>query len=130
MKSGREASIGPASAAPIGSKSRSATERRSWSLGICRAPRGFSTLILGQHNREGDFVYAGFCGNGLSDDTRAVILEELKATRRKTCPFRALPELRDHFRELPDTPPQWVRPSVVSRSSTASGSRTVCGTRR
>lgn len=41
------------------------------------------------------------------------VLEELKATRRKTCPFRTLPDLRDEFRELPDVPPQWVRPSVV-----------------
>jgi ATP-dependent DNA ligase len=24
-----------------------------------------------------------------------------------------VPELRDDFRELPDTPPQWVRPTVV-----------------
>lgn len=33
--------------------------------------------------------------------------------RRKTCPFRSVPDLRDDFRELPDTPPQWVRPTVV-----------------
>lgn len=33
------------------------------------SPRGFSTLILGQRNREGNFVYAGFCGTGLSDTT-------------------------------------------------------------
>jgi ATP-dependent DNA ligase len=42
-----------------------------------------------------------------------VILEELKAIQRRTCPFRALPDLRENFRELPDVPPQWVRPSVV-----------------
>jgi len=81
--------------------------------GYLPSPRGFSTLILGQHNREGNFVYAGFCGTGLSEETRAVILEELKATGRKTCPFRTVPELRDDFRELPDVPPRWVRPSVV-----------------
>lgn len=42
-----------------------------------------------------------------------MILEELRAVRRKTCPFRTLPDLRDDFRELPDTPPQWVRPTVA-----------------
>jgi bifunctional non-homologous end joining protein LigD len=81
--------------------------------GYLPSPREFSTLILGQHDGEGEFVYAGFCDTGLSDETRAVILEELKATRRKACPFPAVPVLRDHFRELPDMPPIWVRPSVV-----------------
>ena len=32
---------------------------------------------------------------------------------RKTCPFRSVPDLRDDFRELPEVPPQWVRPTVV-----------------
>lgn len=40
-------------------------------------------------------------------------LQELKATQRKTCPFRTVPDLCDAFRELPDTPPRWVRLSVV-----------------
>ena len=81
--------------------------------GYLPSPRGFSTLILGQHDGGGKLVYAGFCGTGLSDDTRAVIFEELKATRRKTCPFPRVPVLRDDFRELPESPPQWVRPSLV-----------------
>jgi bifunctional non-homologous end joining protein LigD len=55
----------------------------------------------------------GFCGNGLSDNARALILEELQAMRRKTCPFSTVPVLRDHFRELPDVPPQWFRPLLV-----------------
>jgi hypothetical protein len=42
-----------------------------------------------------------------------LILKEFRSTRRKTCPFRTVPDLRDDFRELPDTPPQWVRPAVV-----------------
>jgi hypothetical protein len=42
-----------------------------------------------------------------------LLLEELKTARRKTCPFRTVPDLRDDFRELPDTPPQWVRPIAV-----------------
>jgi ATP-dependent DNA ligase len=45
--------------------------------------------------------------------TRGMIFEELKATRRKTCPFPTVPVLRDHFHELPDTPPEWVRQAVV-----------------
>jgi bifunctional non-homologous end joining protein LigD len=81
--------------------------------GYLPSPRGFSTLILGQYDGEGKFAYAGCCGTGLSDDTREVIFEELKATRRKTCPFPGVPVLRDHFRELPDAPPEWVRPWVV-----------------
>ncbi len=54
-----------------------------------------------------------FLWNRLSEDTGAVVFEELKATRRKTCPFPTEPILRDDFRELPDTPPLWVKPSVV-----------------
>jgi bifunctional non-homologous end joining protein LigD len=81
--------------------------------GYLPSARGFSTLILGQFNRNGNLAYAGFCGNGLSDDTRALLLEELRATRRKTCPFRTVPDLRNDFRELPDVPPQWVRPTLV-----------------
>jgi bifunctional non-homologous end joining protein LigD len=81
--------------------------------GYLPSPRGFSTLILGQHDSDGNFVYAGFCGTGLSEDTRAVILEELKAIRRKICPFPTVPILRDDFRDLPDTTLQWVRPSLV-----------------
>jgi len=70
-------------------------------------------LILGQYDRGGKFVYAGICGTGLSQDTREVILEELKATHRKTCPFPTAPVLHDDFHEVPDTPPQWVRPGMV-----------------
>ena len=40
-------------------------------------------------------------------------MDELRATRRKTCLFRTAPDLRDDFRELPDAPPQWVRPAVA-----------------
>lgn len=81
--------------------------------GYLPGPRGFSTLVLGQHDRQGKFIYAGFCGTGLSDDTRAAIFEALKATRRKTCPFPAVPSLRDAFTGPRDGAPQWVRPSLV-----------------
>ena len=81
--------------------------------GYLLGPRHWRTLILGQYDREGKFVYAGICGTGLSQDTRAVILEELKATHRKTCPFSTAPVLHDDFRELPGVPAQWVRPAVV-----------------
>ena len=46
--------------------------------GYLPGPRQWRTLILGQYDRRGEFVYAGICGTGLSADTRAVILEELK----------------------------------------------------
>ncbi len=81
--------------------------------GYLPSSRGIGALILGQYDREGKFVYAGLCGTGLSEETRTVILEELKATRRKTCPFPSVPDMRDDFREAPDTPPHWVRPSLV-----------------
>jgi ATP-dependent DNA ligase len=44
---------------------------------------------------EGKFVYAGFCGTGLPEKIRAVILEELRATHRKTYPFPKVPAPRD-----------------------------------
>ncbi len=81
--------------------------------GYLPSSRGLGSLILGQYDREGKFIYAGLCGTGLSEETRAVILEELKATSRKTCPFLKVPTIRDDFREAPDTPPHWVRPSLV-----------------
>lgn len=81
--------------------------------GYVPGPRGFSTLVLGQHDRQGKLVYAGFCGTGLSDDTRAFVLETLKATRRKTCPFHAVPTLRDGFTGPREGTPQWVRPALV-----------------
>jgi len=81
--------------------------------GYLPGPRQWKTLILGQYDREGKFAFAGFCGTGLSQDSRAVVLEELKTMHRKTCPFPTLPVLRDDFREVPDIPPQWVKPSVV-----------------
>ena len=81
--------------------------------GYLPSVRGFSTLILGQYDREGKLIYAGFCGTGLSDDIRTFIFQELNATRRKTCPFQTVPVIRDAFRELPDTLPAWVRPSMV-----------------
>jgi ATP-dependent DNA ligase len=47
-----------------------------------------------------------------SVDTRAVFLEEPRATHRKMCPFSTAPVLHDDFHEMPDTP-QWVKPSMV-----------------
>ncbi len=70
-------------------------------------------MLLGQYDKEGTLVYAGFCGTGLSDDIRTFIFQELKRTQRKTCPFQTVPVIRDSFRELPDIPPVWVKPSMV-----------------
>ncbi len=73
-----------------------------------------SSLILGQHDREGRLVFSGMVGTGLSNETRLVILPELQAIQRKTCPFSSVPDLRDHFGELrTDLPPHWVRPTLV-----------------
>jgi ATP dependent DNA ligase C terminal region len=58
--------------------------------------------------------YSGLVGTGLSNKTRLVILRELQATQRKTCPFSTVPHLRDHFGELrTDLLPNWVRPTLV-----------------
>jgi bifunctional non-homologous end joining protein LigD len=81
--------------------------------GYLPRPDGFSTLILGQYDRRGRLAYCGCCGMGLSAGTRALVSEALRAARRKRCPFPAAPVLRDDFRELPDVPPQWVRPVMV-----------------
>jgi bifunctional non-homologous end joining protein LigD len=81
--------------------------------GYLPSSRGFSTLLLGQYDKKGTLVYAGFCGTGRSDDVRAFLFQELKATKRKTCPFQTVPAIQDVFRELPDIPPLWVKPNMV-----------------
>ena len=81
---------------------------------LASGPNHLSTLIVGQHDREGRLVYSGMVGTGLSDETRLVILRELQAIQRKSCPFSSVPELREHFGELrTDLPPHWVRPTLV-----------------
>lgn len=67
---------------------------------LASSPNHLSSLILGQHDREGRLVYSGLVGTGLSNETRLLILRELQATQRKTCPFSTVPTLRDHFGEL------------------------------
>ncbi len=77
-------------------------------------PNHLSTLIVGQRDREGRLAYSGMVGTGLAEETRLVILRELQATQRRSCPFSPIPELRDHFGELrADLPPHWVRPTLV-----------------
>ncbi len=58
-------------------------------------------------------VYAGFCGTDLSEEMRGVAAAELRAARRKTCPFATVPVVRDGFQERSDVPPQSVRPALV-----------------
>ncbi len=89
--------------------------------GYLPSSRGLGSLILGQYDREGKFVYAGLCGTGLSEETRAVILEELKATRRKTCPFPTVPVLRDDFGKPPILCPIGSGPAWSSKWSTGNG---------
>jgi len=81
---------------------------------LASSPNHLSSLILGQYDREGKLVYSGLVRTGLSNETRLVILRELQATQRKTCPFSSVPNLRDHFGELrTDLLPHWVRPTLV-----------------
>ena len=81
---------------------------------LASGPNHVSTLILGQYDRKGNLVYSGLVGSGLSNETRLIILRELQATQRRTCPLSPIPELRDHFGELrTDLPPHWVRPSLA-----------------
>ncbi len=81
---------------------------------LASGPNHLSSLILGQYDREGRLVYSGMVGTGLSNETRLVILRELQAIQRKTCPFSTIPDLRDHFCELrTDLPPHWVRLTLV-----------------
>ncbi|HKV43279.1 MAG TPA: non-homologous end-joining DNA ligase [bacterium] len=80
---------------------------------LASGPSHLSTLIVGQYDRGGRLCYAGMVGTGLSPELRLVILRELQAIQRRTCPFAIPPELRDHFGKLRTDLPQWVRPSLV-----------------
>jgi bifunctional non-homologous end joining protein LigD len=60
--------------------------------GYLPSPRGFSTLILGQINREGNFAYAGFCGTGLSEtDARGTPRRTPRHPSERAVPHRAGP---------------------------------------
>jgi bifunctional non-homologous end joining protein LigD len=73
-----------------------------------------SSLILAQYDHRGKIAYAGLVGTGLSEETRGMLLAQLHALKRKTCPCAPVPVLRDHFRQLrTDLPPQWVKPILV-----------------
>jgi bifunctional non-homologous end joining protein LigD len=77
-------------------------------------PHHLSSLIVGQHDREGRLIYSGLVGTGLSNEARLVILRRLQATQRNTCPFSSVPEFRDHYGQLrTDLPPHWVRPALT-----------------
>ncbi|HET9001330.1 MAG TPA: hypothetical protein VFP86_16950, partial [bacterium] len=81
---------------------------------LASRPNHLSSLILGQYDREGNLVYSGLVGSGLTNETRLVILRELETAQRKTCPCSSVPDLRDHYGELrTDLPPHWVRPTLV-----------------
>ena len=49
-----------------------------------------------------------------------MLLAQLHALKRKTCPYAPVPVLCDHFRELrTDLPPQWVKPTLVVQIDTS-----------
>ena len=71
------------------------------------SPNRFSSLILAQYDERGKIAYAGLVGTGLSEEARGMLLTQLYALKRKTCPCVPAPVLRDHFGELrTDLPPQ------------------------
>jgi DNA ligase D-like protein (predicted ligase) len=81
---------------------------------LAASPSRLSSLILAQYDERGKIAYAGLVGTGLSEEARGMLLAQLHALKRKTCPCAPVPALRDHFRELrTDLPPQWVKPVLV-----------------
>jgi bifunctional non-homologous end joining protein LigD len=77
-------------------------------------PSRLSSLILAQYDERGKIAYAGLVGTGLSEEARGMLLAQLHALKRKTCPCAPVPVLSDHFRELrTDLPPRWVKPVLV-----------------
>ena len=74
---------------------------------LAASPNRLSRLILAQYDRRGKIAYAGLVGTGLSEEARGMLLAQLHALKRKTCPCDPIHMLRDHFRELrTDLPPQ------------------------
>ena len=81
---------------------------------LAASPTRLSSLILAQYDHRGKIAYAGLVGTGLSEEARSMLLAQLHALKRKSCPCAPVPLLRDHFRELrTDLPPQWVKPVLV-----------------
>ena len=81
---------------------------------LAASPDRLSSLILAQYDQHGKIAYAGLVGTGLSEEARGMLLTQLHALHRKTCPCAPVPVLRDHFGELrTDLPPHWVKPVVV-----------------
>jgi ATP-dependent DNA ligase len=81
---------------------------------LAASPSRISSLILAQYDQRGKIAYAGLAGTGLSEETRGMLLVQLHALKRKTCPCVPVPVLRHHFGELrTDLPPQWVKPVLV-----------------
>ena len=81
---------------------------------LAASPNRLSSLILAQYDQRGKIAYAGLVGTGLSQEARGMLLTQLHALKRKTCPCAPVLVLRDHFGELrTDLPPQWVKPVLV-----------------
>jgi bifunctional non-homologous end joining protein LigD len=81
---------------------------------LAASPDRLSSLILAQYDNRGKIAYAGLVGTGLSEEARGMLLAQLHALKRKTCPCVPVPVLRDHFGELrTDLPPQWAKPVLV-----------------
>jgi bifunctional non-homologous end joining protein LigD len=81
---------------------------------LAASPDRLSSLILAQYDERGKIAYAGLVGTGLSKETRGVLLAQLYALKRKTCPCVPHPRAP---RSLPRTAnrsaAQWIKPVLV-----------------
>ena len=64
---------------------------------LAASPNRLSSLILAQYDQRGKIAYAGLVETGLSEEARDMVLTQLHALKRKTCPCAPVPLLRDHF---------------------------------
>jgi len=83
--------IGPPAAdnPPMGTRSSRPSAER------CKAKVPRVGIVASPLEAAAGRCYAGFCGNGLSDETRAVILRRTPGAHRKTWPFRSMPDLHE-----------------------------------
>jgi len=56
---------------------------------LAASPDRLSSLILAHYDQHAKIAYAGLVGTGLSEEARGMLLAQLHALKRKTCP--ALP---------------------------------------
>ncbi len=84
--------------------------RQEFVIGGYTEPRGsrphFGALLLGYYDEDGDLCYAGHTGTGFSQDQLDEVFRKMQRLRRKTSPFRTIPET--------NMPATWVTPKLVA----------------